>query len=287
VYRILYALILCLCLSEGYTWNLQGHQVVAQIAYDQLTPQAKNMCAKYLNSRSKKLSNSAFIKAAIWLDLIKFKNIHRYDTVHYINIPFSTDGTNGFSIESRNVIWGINNAMSVLSIKKTKKRNKRLALLILIHLVGDIHQPLHAVTKVSKQLPQGDLGGNLFRLGPNKVGGNLHQYWDRGAGFYMGSARINQIKNKAYGLEQKWTCAEFNNQSQPKLWAKESYQLAVTQAYQINPKETPSLRYQLNAQNSVQKRTFIAGCRLASLLNNLALNAAWMEAQPQSGKYVA
>lgn len=248
---------------------MQGHQVVAQIAYDHLTPETKKMCHRYLNPQSKKSLNKTFIAAATWLDVIRFRNLHWYDTFHYIDIPFSNDGTALPAIESTNAIWGINNAISVLSSKKSNTGDKRLALLMIIHLVGDIHQPLHAVTKVSNQLPQGDLGGNLFLLGENDVGGNLHKYWDNGAGFFTGYNHIGQVKYKARLLEQKWSCSEFKNQDKPEQWAKDSHQLAVSQVYQINPKEIPSKEYQLNAQKTIQKQTVIAGCRLAMLLNKL------------------
>jgi hypothetical protein len=264
--RIFYAITASLFLLTSYAWNFQGHQVIAQIAYDHLTPQAKNIAAKYLNPRSKKTPNASFISAAIWLDLIKFRNIHWYDSFHYINIPFSTDGTTIPSIESRNIVWGINNAVSILSNPKIKRADKRLALFILIHLVGDIHQPLHAATKVSTRWPKGDLGGNLFRLGSNEVGTNLHKYWDNGAGLYIGRSLI---KNKASLLEKKRSCIQFDNQNNPEQWAKESHELAVNQAYHIHFKEKPTKHYQLNAQRIVKRQTLMAGCRLAFLLNTL------------------
>lgn len=265
-----YTLLLCLCALNCYSWNMQGHQVVAQVAFDHLTPNAKKMCHKYLNPRSKKSLNASFIAASIWLDLIKIKNIHWYDTFHYIDIPFSSDGSALPSVETTNAAWGINNAISVLSTKKTKATDKRLALLILIHLVGDIHQPLHAVTRVTNQLPQGDLGGNLFPLGANMVGNNLHKYWDNGAGFFMGHSRLEQIKSKALLLQKKWSCSIVKTQKNPEQWAKASHQLAVNHVYQINPKEIPNKQYQLNAQNVIQKQTVMAGCRLALLLNDIA-----------------
>lgn len=250
---------------------MQGHQVVAQIAYDNLTPAAKKMCQKYLHSRSKRSDSANFIAASIWMDQIKFKDLHWYDTFHYIDIPFSKDNTTLPSIPRVNAVLGIKNAVKVLSSKKTNVADKTLALRILIHLLGDIHQPLHAVTKVSNHLPKGDAGGNLFLLGTNNVGTNLHQYWDNGAGFFMDKGRMYQINNKAQQLEQKWSCALIDTKKNPKKWAKESHTLAINQAYQIKFKEVPNEQYQLNAQNVSQKQSVIAGCRLAALLNDIAI----------------
>lgn len=268
--RVIYILMLWCWIVNSHAWNMQGHQVVAQIAYDNLTPDAQEMCRRFLNTRSPKSFNTRFLAAAIWLDQIRFKNVHWYDTFHYIDTPFADDDSKLPSIETTNAVWGIKNAVSVLSTNKAKLADKRLALLILIHLVGDIHQPLHAATKVSHQLPKGDLGGNLFPLGANQVGTNLHQYWDNGAGFFIGRGKQEQIKYKARLLEQKWPCAQITLIKDPAQWAKASYELAVNQVYQLTPKEIPDKQYQSNAQNISQKQTAIAGCRLATLLNDIA-----------------
>lgn len=249
---------------------MQGHQVIAQIAYDHLTPNAKKMCHKYLRSSSKRTLNTNIIAASTWLDRIKYKNIHRYDALHYIDIPFSTEDRELPAVENINAVWGINNAISLLSTKRINKSDKRLALLILIHLVGDIHQPLHAITKVSKQFPKGDFGGNLFLLGKNRIASNLHQYWDSGAGLFKGYNRAQQIKSRARLLEKKYPCDTFVLPQNPEQWAKASHLLAINHVYKINLKEKPNRQYQLEAQAIAQKQTVIAGCQLATLLNAIA-----------------
>jgi len=266
IIRIFLGLILAI---NSYAWNAIGHQLVAQIAYDHLTPQAQIMCHKYIRSSKKRSPESSFIAAASWLDYIRTKDIHWYDSLHYIDIPFSTDGTNLPPIQDINAVWGIQQALIVLASKKATKADKGLSLRVLIHLVGDIHQPLHSVTQVSNQLPQGDLGGNLFPLGTNNVGDNLHRYWDKGAGV-LSHITQKQIKIKAQNLEKIWTCTRVSAQEIPIEWAKSSHQLALKQAYTINPQEIPSKKYQLNAQNISQQQIVLAGCRLATLINDLA-----------------
>jgi hypothetical protein len=262
--------ILSIYALSSYAWNMQGHRVVAQVAFDNLTPAAKKMCQKYLRPRAKKSFNETFVTAATWLDVIRFRNVHWYDAFHYIDIPFSDDNTTLPDVENTNAVWGINNAIKMFTARGANQSDKRLALLILMHLVGDLHQPLHAVTKVSKQLPHGDLGGNLFPLGTNDIGANLHKYWDNGAGFYLGRSKIAQIQVKARMLEKKWPCSQLDLKQTPEQWSRASYELALTQAYQINPNDTPGNQYQVNAQAVVQKQTALAGCRLAALLNRIA-----------------
>ncbi|CAM2757353.1 3'-nucleotidase/nuclease [Legionella steigerwaltii] len=268
--RIIYALIFCLGTLNSYAWNAAGHRIVAQIAYDNLSPKAKEMCHKYLRSRTDNTLNSSFVSASTWMDDIRWREVYWYDVMHYIDIPFSSDGTPVPPVESTNAIKTIKQAASVLSSKKTTPSDKKLALRMLIHITGDIHQPLHATTRVSAQHPKGDLGGNLFLLGVNPVGKNLHQYWDNGAGFFLGTYDEARVKNTAHQLEEKLPCTFIDKQTRPAKWAKMSYKLALKNVYQMNPNETPSTKYQENAQQLAQKQVTYAGCRLAALLNKIA-----------------
>ncbi|MDI1351871.1 MAG: S1/P1 nuclease, partial [bacterium] len=173
--QILIGPLLLLLTGYGYAWNAVGHQLIAQIAYDNLNPAAKRLCNQYLHAYTKKAAPYDFIISSTWLDMLKRKRIHRYDALHYIDIPFSQDGTKLPAIAKPNALSKMQQAIKVLSSKKTSYYSKGLNLRILIHIVGDIHQPLHTTTQVSKRFPHGDLGGNLFILSANPNGKNLHK----------------------------------------------------------------------------------------------------------------
>ena len=147
-----------------------------------------------------------------------------------------------------------------------------MALRIILHIVGDIHQPLHAVTKVSHNYPQGDRGGNLVLLQKNRIAPNLHAYWDRGAGLWSTHHHYSsrQIKTIAKRLESKYPCSlQKNTDLDPMHWALESHQIAINLAYHSLPSANqPSLEYQQKAQQQSQERVALAGCRLANLLNS-------------------
>lgn len=267
--RIIITIIIFLKALNCVAWNAMGHQLVAQIAYDNLTPYAKKMCNLYNNSYSTVSPSSNFIIAATWLDSIRGNDVHWFDTLHYIDIPFSKDDTSLPPIQEINALWGIKQAVTVLSSTKSTEADKGLSLRILTHLVGDIHQPLHTITKVSKRQPEGDLGGNLFKLAKNPIGDNLHQYWDNGAGILIGPSKKFQVQNKAHQLEQKWSCKQAITEKKPKKWVNETHKIALTQVYATSPYKIPSKRYQLQAQNITQKQIHLAGCRLASLVNSI------------------
>ncbi len=268
--RILGTLLLLFVAFNNYAWNALGHQLIAQIAYDNLTPKARQMCDEFNRPLNSSSPNLNFVTAAVWLDQIRGNDVHWFDSLHYIDIPFSKDHTKLPPIQEINALWGIKQAISVLSSQKSSLADKELSLRILTHLLGDIHQPLHTVTKISKRLPKGDLGGNLYQLSKNPIGSNLHQYWDNGAGILIGQSKKFQVRNKASQLEQKWSCRLANMKKKPQQWIKESHQLAITQVYTVRSHQIPDKKYQLNAQNITQKQILFAGCRLASLLNNIA-----------------
>lgn len=268
-YRIL---ILSAFTSIGLAWNMQGHRVVAQIAFDHLNEPAKQMVGYYLTRNHTKHLEEQFINASTWMDRIKFKSIHWYDPLHYMDIPFSKDHTQLPIVEKINATWALSNALIIIKHKHTNFGDKRLALLIILHVLGDIHQPMHAVSFVSKELPQGDQGGNLYMLGRNRVGKNLHQYWDRGGGLFIGEGKKNHIKVKAASIEQLWPCNTLNLHSPMTEWANESYTLAVNKAYIIKPLTIPSQSYEHTVKDVSQQRIALAGCRLAHVLNNLAIS---------------
>jgi hypothetical protein len=271
MYRIIYVGLLVLIAFNNYAWNALGHQLVAQIAYDNLTPKAKQMCDEYNNALNAFSPSPNFVVAATWLDQIRVNDIHWFDTLHYIDIPFSTTHSTLPPVQEVNALTGIKQATAVLLSNKSSLADKGLSLRILSHLIGDIHQPLHTVTKVSRRFPKGDFGGNLFFLAKNPIGHNLHQYWDNGGGVLLGQSKKFQVRNKALQLQKQWSCKLANNKKKPEQWVNDSHKIAIDQVYSLAPYRVPGKRYQLNAQNTSQKQILLAGCRLANVLNYISM----------------
>lgn len=261
--------VLVLSPCNAWAWNSMGHQLVAQIAYDHLKPDIKATLNAYNRAVDGRSRYSNFVKSSIWLDVLKRTDVHWYDHLHYVDIPYTQDGSALHQTDKLNAYWAIKKAMLVLNSKKASKRDKGLSLRILIHIVGDIHQPLHTITRVSRAHPQGDLGGNLFILAPNSAGHNLHKYWDTGAGILLESHKPNQIRNKARQLEHQLSCKRQAPESSIKSWIEQSHQLAIKNAYAITEGSLPGKYYKLSTRRIVERQIFTAGCRLAYLLNQV------------------
>lgn len=255
--------------NQAYSWNDVGHRLIAQIAYDHLTTHAKKRFNHY-NQACVTNKRINFVASSVWLDHIRAQT-HVYDAMHYIDIPFSIDGHALPAISRNNAASSIEKAILILSRSNTSLAGKCRALHILVHVVGDIHQPLHTATRISWVYPEGDRGGNLVRLRHNKVANNLHAYWDRGAGLLVGKRRYGRawIKKRAIALAQQWPCHNANLDPVPMHWARESHALAIDTAYQLPYANRDNFYYQKKAQTVIEPRLVLAGCRLASVLNHI------------------
>jgi len=264
---------LCLWFSVSFSWNMVGHRVVAQIAYDNMTHEAKQKFNALNHALDSEYSPKSFVNAASWMDEIKYREIKIYDPWHYIDIPFSPDGTSLPDVPKVNAVWALDQAALLLMSEKTTDYEKGFFLRVFIHVLGDLHQPLHTVDRITEKHPAGDRGGNLFYLGTNKVADNLHSYWDRGAGLF--SAKNTRYTNKkikqiAARLEKKYPLSSANLTFNGfDVWANESNLLAKEIVYAIDEGEKPSKAYQRKARRAVEKQAVLAGYRLAALLNGM------------------
>lgn len=252
-----------------FSWNALGHRIVAQIAYDQMSLHAKQTFDNYNQALNKVYKPQTWVDSAVWLDTLRYQDINWFAAMHYIDIPFSDDGSSLIPPQEINALWAIEKSRHLLLNKYATPFDKGIALRILIHVVADIHQPLHAVTKISTELPKGDKGGNLVPLEDNPLAKNLHTYWDKGAGL-LGARQYKgiQIEKRALQIEQRWPCKILALDTTPAQWANESHTLAIQQVYKLPIDE----HYQKNAQKIAEKRIALAGCRLGALLNKIDEN---------------
>ena len=252
--------------APAFSWNALGHRLITQIAYDNLTRHEKSLFNKYNRAVDDKFSNS-LVSASIWLDTIRYRT-HAYDAMHYIDIPFSTDGTPLPSLAKTNAVTAIEHSIQILRSPQTSNRTKGIALRILIHVIGDIHQPLHTATRISWHYPEGDRGGNLVVLHKNKVANNLHAYWDKGAGLFIGKKRYGAawVKKRAAEMEARWPCDVHSADKNAFDWAKESHEFARNRIYD----KTVNDYYQYTAKKMVEQRVALAGCRLAAVLHRVS-----------------
>jgi hypothetical protein len=155
---------------------------------------------------------------------------------HYIDFPFKPEGEPA-SIQvvqppGENIVTAIAENTQTLRTGSDPVR-RGVALAWLFHLVGDIHQPLHAIQLFSREYPNGDRGGieMCVRTSLNGAPIELHRLWD---GMITSSGNISRIKNIAFDLLRRFSGSMFRelDHPEPQAWAKESYDIAVKIAYE-------------------------------------------------------
>ena len=240
----------------GFTpeWGKVGHRTVGEIAQRHLTPEATSAVFELLDGES--LSS-----ASTWADEMRSNpDFDIYSNWHYVNLPLDKN-YGEVEHKDKNVVKMINAAIPILKSPMADKSVKQFWLKYLIHMVGDIHQPLHTGREE-------DWGGNKIKVyfkgrkgSENET--NLHDLWDAGLidDFKMSHSDFSTHLINKYNkvsVEQK-TAEE---------WADESHQF-VPKIYET--KEGSYLSYDYVYENFpiVEQRLYEAGIRLANLLNEI------------------
>lgn len=261
-----------LCLtypSLTCSWNLTGHQLAVQMALQELSSVQQERLLSYHRAVGDGISGASLVMAAGWLD-----QLHHHPMLaqmHYESWSFSEDGTRLKPRKKHQAIWALREAERLLADPKADLADKGIALRILIHVLVDVHQPLHAASRVSHDLPHGDLGGNLFFLNGNSRSANLHAYWDSG-GFWLAVAKTQRssfVAHQAKRLRARWPCDQLKKLEPIEDWVKESHLLARQEVYKLKAHTRPSKEYQSKAQEISQERIRISSCRLAAVLKSL------------------
>lgn len=272
LFKIIIASILLTFGQACFAWNFIGHAVIAQIAYEHLTPKAKAHVDQLVNVFSREYpSITSFQRMAAWADAIRQDGMTEFSLWHFINKPFSPDGSRLPYYPQQNVAWAISQSERSLATAKNPF-NQALSLAFLSHFVGDIEQPLHCATRVTQQFPQGDQGGNLYLI-KSDITTNLHGLWDQGLGLYVyhsNQSVSKQINRLVINIQQQYPMSRFNKalaDPNPYHWANHSFDTAKYFVYNTPQNQQPSTAYITKGQKIVMRQSALAGYRLAEILN--------------------
>ncbi len=268
--------------ANAGAWDTNAHKVIGVIAYRHLTPRAKAWADGLLRTMPDGYQD--FLNAAPYPDYLKhgppkdkppIKRSRKFDGWHYIDFPVKK-GQAGTVPYDKAIEGNGNNALyaltaSVRNVQSGLPETRGLYLAMILHVVGDIHQPLHCAERDE------DKGGNDFRLKgtPN----NLHSLWDGGitAAYRLKAKKTKgtdeRIQAVATDLESRFPMGTLSREIavyDPEAWAFESYGIAVSAAYGgITPGSRPSAPYKDRLTSISERRVALAGYRLAEFLNRL------------------
>jgi hypothetical protein len=234
-------------------WGKTGHRVVGAIADDYLKGSTKRKLKKLLNHESLALVST-------FADEIKSDD--RYDkfkTWHYINMPFGSTYETSEKNPEGDLVTGIAYCKAIITNEASSDDDKVFYLKLLIHLIGDLHQPFHIGLK-------DDRGGNDFKVQWQYKDSNMHKVWDTqmiesyGMSFSELAMNAGHLSKTAVNEIQQGTVLD---------WIAETHQITKTVYASAeqgdNLRNAYSYKYLYVARQQLQK----AGIRLAQVLNDI------------------
>lgn len=290
------ALIHC---SPALAWSRPGHMVTAAIAYEELNSQQREILDKIVALAERHPDRGAFEVAIggasadernkrIFLELARWPDdtrgsIHDHPTWHYSSRPLINaaspppqapqDLPQGAATEA----FALN--LNVAADPRASAAERAVALCWVFHLVGDMHQPLHSVSQVSKRFPEGDRGGGLqfVRDPQTNQPVTLHWYWDDSVSREGEPDKTVQHAAELMGRLPRSRFKElkpFQSVSEFSAWTQESHQIASTLTYgpDLSAGDSAasatrlSQRYVEQSRAVAEQRLTLAGYRLTEVL---------------------
>lgn len=296
---------------NGGAWNGKCHMTVAYTAFQKLVPAVKPKVHELLmknpdyktwvksipkqNQEERLLA--AFLRASQWPDDIKGKPEFRSDGTSNGNVPppDATASRNiGYKDKLRHKYWHFHDkpfssdgtptrepptpsALTQIPILRDGLKNstsdsvRSYDLVWLIHLVGDVHQPLHATARFTVNQKSGDDGGNGLKL-TNRQGAvvsSLHSFWDD----LLGDNNVGDTITLGDALMDEFGTPAGAEVTDAAAWIDESFQLAQKFVYvsPISSDGSPSradMTYRRNARDLAEKQVVLGGHRLARVISD-------------------
>jgi len=300
----------------AFGWDDSGHKLVAYIAWQQMSPEAREKATRILlnapedsqlnalyltppdedfttypiGARSKAAKQrDYFMIVAYWADIIRNRKYEKrskyhHGTWHYLDTYWRE--SNGkiellpdMENDKENVVERLFEFDKVLR-SDAKDAEKAIALAWILHLSGDIHQPLHASGRVTDEELKGDAGGNTFLLSPKDAPRkeNLHWFWDsivvRTVARKADASDAEYLLPIGNAIMKKYPLAKMQNRLEPgkfDAWQQESFKIASTRLYPktLLRNQMPSAVYNKMAFGIAEEQIAIAGYRLGTWLDQI------------------
>ncbi|PRY53935.1 S1/P1 nuclease [Arcticibacter pallidicorallinus] len=243
--------------AQSNAWGLIGHRVVGEVAEQHISSKTKKKIKKILGHETIAMSST-------WMDFIKSNPHYRYmNNWHFVNLPGGLNYEQAKAALEQDTIANAFNKIRFVTAELKKKdlpmEEKQLYLRILIHLVGDIHQPMHCGRAADK-------GGNDIKVKWFNRPDNLHSIWDSNIIEYqqLSYTEYTNAVNSAKSQEiRKWQSDDLTT------WVYESYQKSE-ELYKAAEESTDySYRYNYDWIDTTNQQLVKGGVRLAGLLNEI------------------
>ena len=262
------ALLASFPLAQAHGWGQEGHSIVAEIAQHRLDDATLGKIRALLKSELPDLDNAAISLASIasWAD--DYRADHPQTAGwHFVNIPYGQTTYDPAKVcpDNNCVIAAIDRFKKVLADCSKTPQERADALKFLVHLVGDVHQPLHVADRTDAYTRKHDEGGNKVEVTFFGKPMTLHELWDTGIimrtvyawGSYVTRLETTWFPGRDLGGLQGGTPAD---------WALEAHKFAHDVAYDYPDGGVLATQYLAKSSPVVDRQLALAGLRLAVLL---------------------
>ncbi|MEO6723038.1 MAG: S1/P1 nuclease [Ferruginibacter sp.] len=242
---------------QSMAWGLLGHRIVGEIAESYLNTKARAAIKKILGDESMAM-------AANWADFIRSDTSLKYlDPWHYVDFDSGLNYNEmkeylrtDTAVDAYTKLAFLTNELK----KKNLSEDKKLFYLkMLIHIAGDIHQPLHASA-------HGDQGGNAIKVQWFNQPYNLHSVWDT---YFIESQKLSYTEY-AHAINHVTPQQKTIWQKQPvSKWIFDSYSISNTLRSEIKPDQKLSYDYNFRYLKTLNEQLLKGGVHLAGLLNEI------------------
>lgn len=248
--RIIYTTLFLFISGFSFGWGATGHRATGYIAEKHLSKKAKKAIERILAGQS-------LAMASTWMDEIRSDSSYNYASDwHWVTIP---DGMTYDQVDKNpngDIIMTLERIISELKSRKYSGREEAERIKMLIHLIGDIHQPLH--------VGRPDRGGNDIKIVWFRTDTNLHRVWDSDMidDTKLSYTELAESLAKPTATQiQTWQSASVRD------WANES----ISYRPQVYDYGNGRLGYQYSYKyfSIVRERLLQSGIRLAGVLNEI------------------
>lgn len=242
-----------LSIQSLFAWGPTGHRVTGEIASRYLSVEAAAVIDDLLDG------DSLALISTFGDDIKSDEQYQKYSPWHYVNIPFGETYEEAKKNPEGDVITGIAHAIEVLKNEKSTKEEKAFWLKMLVHFIGDMHQPLHVGIG-------GDKGGNDFQVRWFNQGTNLHRVWDTQIINSFGMSYTELANNAKRLTEEEIKAYQAGTYMD---WMYDSRELMEDVYENTKIGEKLGYDYMYKYMDSLRMQLQKGGLRLAALLNEI------------------
>ena len=234
-------------------WGSTGHRTIGKIAEGYLKGKTKRKISELLNGQSLALV------ATFGDDIKSDKRYNKFYTWHYVNMPFGIKYENAEKNPKGDLVSGIETCKKIILDENSSKEDKVFYLKLLVHLIGDLHQPMHVGRAEDK-------GGNTIQVQWFGYGANLHSVWDSKMINHYNMTYTELAKNSDKISKEQ---VKFLQKGTTIDWANETQTFAIKAYASAKVGENLKYRYMYDNFGLVRSQLQKGGIRLAKVLNDL------------------